>query len=216
MAQDYTDLITSAYRNKPLFVAIIQLLAGTAGQIADETDAIPFAFDLDVAVGAQLDVIGLWVGLSRKVSVPISDAYFTWDNPKLGWDHANWKGQYEPSQGIVFIDDNLYRIAIRAKIKGNYWDGTNEGLKQITDTISIGPGVYCAVIDNFDMTVSLYVTGFLTAAAAELVRRGVMQPKAGAVRIEGAYYSPEGPVFALDYETGILAGLDVGAFAKDL
>ena len=46
------------------------------------------AFDIDTAVGVQLDVVGEWVGRSRRVATPVTGIYFSWDTERVGWDRG--------------------------------------------------------------------------------------------------------------------------------
>ena len=58
----YTDLITSQHAVRPNYMATI---AALVQPIADEVTllkGIPAGFDLDAAVGEQLDFVGQWVG----------------------------------------------------------------------------------------------------------------------------------------------------------
>ena len=60
VVRDYTDLITSEYQQQPDFVALVAALTNSSIN-ADSFDSIYPSFDLDDAVGAQLDVVGQWV-----------------------------------------------------------------------------------------------------------------------------------------------------------
>lgn len=212
---DYTTLITSAHRDQPKFVATVRLLTEAASAIAAVGLSFCEAFDVDMAVGVQLDTVGKWVGISRNLIVPITGAFFTWGDADLGWGMANWKGPYEPSEGVVTLDDDTYRAVIKAKIGSNYWDGTVEGLQQIGSTAFADLGVQCFVIDNFDMTATVYILGQPTTALIELIRRGIAPPKTAGVRITGYILAsaPGAPFFALSVPTTpVTAGLDFGSF----
>lgn len=215
MAQDYTKLITSQHRDKPNFLAVVEATAGELGRLADASAGLTTAFDIDVAVGVQLDKIGQWVGISRVIRVPITGAFFSFDTADLGWDQANWKAPYEATEGITTLDDETYRAVLRAKVGANYWNGTAEQLDQIAQSSFSALGVTCYVIDNQDMSITIYILGTPTAAIIELIKRGVAPPKPAGVRVAGYILgSVSGaPFFALDAETGpLLAGLDFGSF----
>lgn len=217
MARDYTQLITSEHADKPRFVATVALTCGMLGQAADVAQSLTSAFSVDEAIGAQLDKVGLWVGISRNQQVPIPNAYFSWDTAGLGWNQANWKGPYEPTEGITVLDDETYRAVIKAKIGSNYWAGTNETLQVIAESAFAGLGVQCFVIDNFDMSVTVYILGAPTAVLLALIKRGVVPPKTAGVRVAGYILAsdPGAPFFALDvYTTSEVAGLDFGSFGN--
>lgn len=77
----YLSLLTSEHANQPQFRSVVQLLTNAVAANADVGLSLIDAFDLDQAQGAQLDAIGLWVGMLRNVQVPITGIYFAWDNP---------------------------------------------------------------------------------------------------------------------------------------
>lgn len=87
-------------------------------------------FSLDEAVGVQLDAVGKWVGRSRYVTTPLPNVYFSFDIVGLGFDQAVWKGPYDPIEGLTRLDDDTYRLLLRAKIAANYWDGTVPGARE--------------------------------------------------------------------------------------
>lgn len=219
MARDYTQLITSEHVDKPRFVATVALTTGMLGQAADAALSLTPAFSLDAAVGAQLDKVGLWVGISRNQNIPIPDAYFSWDTEGLGWDQANWKAPYDPVEGITTLDDATYRAVLKAKIGSNYWAGTNETLQVIAESAFADLGVQCFVVDNFDMSVTVYILGAPTAVLVALIKRGVVPPKTAGVRVAGYILAsePGAPFFALDaYTTSEVAGLDFGSFGDPI
>jgi hypothetical protein len=85
------------------------------------------AFDLDTAVGAQLDILGEWIGRTREVPRPYLDTYFRWDDAARGWDTGVWQQPYDPTEIRVISDDPLYRRMLFAKVGINTWDGTATG-----------------------------------------------------------------------------------------
>lgn len=129
MAQqsDYTGLITSEHASAPNFVAMVGSIAQAFVDVQNQLAAIPSAYDLDVAVGVQLDAVGLWVGVTRNVNTPLTGVYFSLDVAGLGFDQGVWQGPFDPSTGITSLDDDTYRLLIRARIAANHWDGTLEG-----------------------------------------------------------------------------------------
>lgn len=120
----YTGLITSEHADKPKFTAMVSAVAQC---FVDQQNAlgnfIP-SFDLDEAVGDQLDTLGAWVGIGRRVRTPLTGVYFSFDIAGVGFDQGVWQGPFDPSTGITVLDDDTYRLLIRAKIGANHWDGT--------------------------------------------------------------------------------------------
>ena len=57
MARKYIALITSAHNDKPRFVATVDLATNALAQGQDFLNTLPAEFDIDSAVGVQLDAI---------------------------------------------------------------------------------------------------------------------------------------------------------------
>jgi hypothetical protein len=128
---NYLSLVTSQHRGKPKFEAVVT--ANNAPLLASQNLALVISemFDVDNAVGAQLDIVGLWVGLSRSVAIPLTGVYFAWNTSGLGWGQGVWKNMFDPTTGLVNLPDSVYRNALKAKILENYWDGTIPGIYAI-------------------------------------------------------------------------------------
>lgn len=183
---DYAKLVTSEYQDKPLYMAVVQLLASWTCDLQAVLATVPGLFDLDTAVSTQLDQLGLWVGLTRTVFVP--------------------------SLGTVTLDDDDYRTLLRAKILANHWDGHNDTLQIILASLFPGTGITMFAVDNQDMSMDIFVTGgTLTPTQLALVKSGLLVPKPEGVRINGVVIIT-GPLFGLDFENTSIAGLDVGEF----
>jgi hypothetical protein len=148
MAQvsDYTGLITSEHADKPRFVATLAAIAQCFVDVQNAVIGIPFEFDLDDAIGVQLDAVGEWVGITRNVKTPITGVYFSLDTANLGFDQGVWQGPFDPTTGLSSLDDDTYRLLIRAKIGANNWDGTL--------------GTSAAILNGIFGAASIQVTGF--------------------------------------------------------
>lgn len=125
-ATDYTSLVTSEHQSAPKFMAMVAAVAQCFVDQINVVQSIPAAFDLDQAVGVQLDAVGLWAGITRQVKTPLN-VYFSLDTANLGFDQGSWQGPFDPSAGLVSLDDDTFRTLIRAKIAANHWDGTLAG-----------------------------------------------------------------------------------------
>lgn len=60
----YTELITNYHATKPKFLAHVDLMTRPLIDVAAATRGLISAFDIDSAVGVQLDILGLWIGRS--------------------------------------------------------------------------------------------------------------------------------------------------------
>jgi hypothetical protein len=109
---------------------------------------IPAAFDIDTAIGVQLDAVGAWVGRSRNVRVPIPGAFFSYDTDNLGWDQGLWKGPYDGEDGLSQLPDDMYRRLLYAKRAANAWDGTADGAEAVLRAFFVDPATHIFVSDD--------------------------------------------------------------------
>lgn len=223
----YTDLITNYHRGKPLFVEHLDLSTRSLTDTSVAIRGLVSAFDIDEAVGVQLDALGEWIGRSRIVSQPISGVYFSLDTAGLGWDQGVWQGPYDPDAGYTSLSDDTYRIILKAKIAINNWDGTNDSLPQILDTALEGSGLSMQIVDNQDMTIGVWVfpDTDISNVSLELItaiRQGYLTVKAAGV-YAGSITTPViitpsagNKFFGFDLENQYIAGFDDGAWEKNL
>jgi hypothetical protein len=125
--EDYVGRLTPFWRGKPKFTAEIIALVEPLVDLQALVGELPGDFDLDNAVGVQLDAVGIWVGRSRLIPVPIPNIWFAFDDPIRCFDAGVWRGPYDSESGITRLDDDTYRTFLRAKIAANNWDGTVSG-----------------------------------------------------------------------------------------
>lgn len=90
--------------------------------------SLPAAFDLDFAVGVQLDAVGLRIGRTRYIPTPVPNVLFSFDTDNLGWDQGYWQGPYDSAAGLSALADEDYRRLLYAKVIANAWDGTSTGM----------------------------------------------------------------------------------------
>ena len=89
----YTAKITSEHNQKPNFMGVVFNNTKPFASVQEFLGTYMQSFDLDTAIGAQLDVIGEWVGRTRYVGIPLSGVYFSWDDlPSIGWIPEFGKG----------------------------------------------------------------------------------------------------------------------------
>lgn len=156
---DYTGLITSEHAGKPKFAAMVAALAQCFVNQQAFLQGMPGQFDLDVAVGAQLDVLGLWIGLGRSIKVPVASTYFSWDTAGLGWGQGIWYRAGDPTDSTVLLDDFTFRVMLRAKIGANNWDGTCEDIVPILNAVFVPEGWTAVMADNQNMSMTITIAG---------------------------------------------------------
>lgn len=186
MARDYTSIITTEYSQgaSPNFHALVSALGAAFGANFDVlANATPMYFDLDIAVGEQLDEIGLWVGAGRRVAVPLA-IYFSLDIDNLGFDQGVWQGPFDPDTGLTILDDETFRIVLRAVIAFNNWDGTTKQYNENLAKAFVGTGTIVYAVDNQDMTMTLYQRGAsLSPLMKALLLTGALHIKPAGVGI---------------------------------
>ncbi|VVD29149.1 DUF2612 domain-containing protein [Paraburkholderia dioscoreae] len=216
MAQisDYTDLVTSEHADKPKFMATIEALTSCFVDLRNFQQSVPEAFDLDDAVGVQLDAVGLWVGIGRQVATPLTGVYFSLDVSGLGFDQGVWQGPFDPSTGLTTLDDETYRMLIRARIGANHWDGTAETsvaiLRSIFDTSS-----RVFIQDHDDMSISICIAGSPpNALSLALLKGGYIPLKPETVRVNTVVVTTltGAPLFGFDMDNDLVAGFETGAW----
>lgn len=215
---DYAGLVTNEHNQKPRFMGVVAAVAGTMVDQSNLLASMPGKFDLDSAVGDQLDAIGIWVGISRNVPAPLTDVYFSFDTEALGFDQGSWKGPFDPDNGLTRLDDATYRLVIRAKIGANNWDGTLGTSKAILDSI-FGGGTFVFIQDNQDMSMTIGVSGIIPSAAfLSLLKNGLIPLKPEGVRVNLIIVTTaEGsPLFGMDMQNDLVAGFDTGGWGTSL
>lgn len=211
----YTGLITSEHADKPCFVATVAASVQPLADLLDTLSGLPAAFDLDTAVGAQLDIVGQWVGRSRNVSTALTGVYFSFDTLGLGFDQGVIWGPGDPLTGLIALPDDIYRLVLKAKIAANQWDGTVPGAYTAWNTLFAPEGFQILIQDNGDMTMTLALVGAINNPTFQgLFSGGYLDLRPSGVRITGYLFpSADAPLFGLDVDNAAIAGFDVSAWA---
>ncbi|WP_301691695.1 DUF2612 domain-containing protein [Klebsiella pneumoniae] len=153
----YTDLITNYHAGKPKFVAHVDLSTRPLIDVSAATSGLVAAFDIDTAVGEQLDILGRWIGVDRTVAAPISGVFLEWDKERVGWDQGVWLGPYQSTDALTYLSDDVYRVVLKARIGINNWNGQNGTLPDILETALAGTGIKMIIVDNQDMSISVLI-----------------------------------------------------------
>ncbi|WFC66420.1 DUF2612 domain-containing protein [Achromobacter denitrificans] len=212
--EKYLDLITAFHRDKPKFSAMVGAVSKCFVDAQNLYAQMVAAYDLDAAVGVQLDAVGEWVGISRNVQTPLVGVYFSFDIAGLGFDEGVWQGPFDPDTGVTSLDDDTYRLLIRAKIAANHWDGTLEGSAAILNLIFGNTGTHVFIQDNGDMSIDIGVSGQRpTAIFLALLTGGYIPVKPEGVRVN-YYIVPDvaGPIFGFDVDNDYISGFDTGVW----
>lgn len=212
----YTDLITSEHFDKPKFMATVQGLCQPLADLYAQLELIPKLYDLDTAVGQQLDVVGQWVGVSRTLVTPLTGVYFSFDEAGVGFNQGIWLGPFDPVTGLTQLPDDMYRLLLYARIAANYWDGTPPGAYDVWATIFEPLGMEIAIIDHQDMSMDLVVLNKVPdAVTLALLTEGYLNLKPLGVRInEYVVPSVDGPLFGFNILNDNISGFNLGGWAE--
>jgi hypothetical protein len=180
--QQYIDLVTSEHADKPNFISWLTAHISIIDDLSSMLDVFSAAFDLDTATGSQLDILGEVIGVARTVP----------------WQPT---GSVSP-----VMDDDHFRLALKARIAINQWDGT---ITQIFDIwYNLLPNIYLVLHDNQDMTMSSLIIGMTDSLDQDLVAHGYIVPKPESVHVNTAF--PSTKVFALGLDNDVFGGLGEG------
>ena len=216
--EQYLALITSEHFDKTKFVETVGAGVDPLAQLQNVLFGLPADFDIDTAVGVQLDALGIWIGRSRRIDTPLVGVYFTWDDlASDGWDSGIWKGPFDPDSSLVDLPDDSYRVLLKAKIAANRWDGTIPGAYEVWATIFTNS--HLIIQDNQDMSMVVGIAGQpLSIVDQALLTNGYIPLKPEGVRIQYYAVAPAvGQLFAWDVDASpALAGWDAGQWATEL
>ena len=142
----YQNLLIIQYHDQPKAQATIDLLVGTAlasGILQD----IQEGFNIDTAVGAQLDILGKYVDLTRSFQGQNLTGYFTFTNysdpstppGKIGFTDYT-QGFTKVGQFLIYsdylsdtllLDDTDYRLLIKLRIFQNNLNHSHEAIDSV-------------------------------------------------------------------------------------
>lgn len=181
----YMELITSEYAEQPLFNAYVQAFLDQDLPIDQCMNKFSEIFNLDNAVGDQLDKLGSYVDLTREL--PVVDP----DIP-------------------ASLPDEYFREVIKARIRANFWNGTNEQLIELIDA-TFTDATY-EILDNQDMTLQvIMINPSATPTMIALLFNGYIIPKPAGVLT--TFTIMDRPLFGWDTDTGFVKGWDQGTWS---
>lgn len=161
----YANTLIAQYRNKARARETIGAVAQESwcdGLIQQEM----VCFDLDVAVGAQLDILGKIVGVARNIyGLDLEHEFFEatdYDDTIAGVDLQRYDDAIDGpeimlryrSDAIYALSDFEMRTLIKLKI---IFNTVNRSTKDITEAMFSIFGASVEIVDNMDMTMDINV-----------------------------------------------------------
>jgi hypothetical protein len=178
-ASYYQNLLVWQYKGCPQFNAWLAAVLSIANDISLCLQSMEAAFDLNYAIGNQLDILGQIIGVSRTVN-------------------------FQPSGGVSpVLDDTTYRILLLATLANNTWDGTIGSLYPIWQTLF--PGGKITIVDNQDMSATILIGGSFSSIMKDLITHDYIVPRPQAVEYTYSFAIP--PFFGFDREDAFIGGL---------
>ena len=180
--ETYVNMITSEHRDKPKFQALVRLLLTPIVNLQILNHEMMTMLNLDTSHGDQLDKIGAILGLPRQVN-------------------------FQPTDGSSSIlNDDYYRLILKAKVAKNQWDGTKKGLYDLWKVLF--PENPILIVDRQNMTATVAVVGLVDQLSRDLIVHGYIVPKPVGVLYEYGFTTD--PIYSQDLDTDWLKGFDEG------
>lgn len=168
------------------------------------------------AVGAQLDILGQHINLSRFIPVPIPDPWFRWGDPVRGWGAGLWKQPFDPGTTLARLDDETYRRILKARIAANHWDGTIAQAREILRAYFFDATFNLIVEDRQTMAVIFAISGHIPSALDLEIFDGEYLPlrAAGVTTYHLVTTVDEAPIFGWGINNSAIGGWGSGAWGN--
>jgi len=156
---DYINLITPQHRMQPKYIAWLTASLTMFRGAQTTLTGIPTAYDIDLSIGAQLNALGVILGVSRTLD-------------------------FQPSNSVSpVLDDTYYRLVLKAKVMTNQWDGTREQYDKMLETVLSGYPI--VIVDNCNMSIGLaYILTTTDTLISDLLLNGYLFPVPSGVAVE--------------------------------
>lgn len=207
IVDQYTLMLIKQYWEKPKARAEIQLKMRAWQKIVDLLRAFEVEYDLDHARGKQLDILGKIAGIPRIVPMVLPRIAFGFDNNPNSRGFADrfnalregapFARRFEPQYTSMQLTDNQYRRLIRAKVSLNVTSAyiASDERISIQDVINQAFAGRAYVVDNQDMSLTLYVSPSVSLDKLRLIRRLNLLPKPQGVRYSFVILAEPGVTF---------------------
>jgi hypothetical protein len=186
MMQNVPDRIYAQYRDKPKAVAWYAITRTLAAKICDAAQKVRKSYDIDSAVGEQLNTIGriVVVGRDFKINTELFPGFFDLTDGSECGDDDGAQFSALTIEDDSQLSDDLYRLVIKAKIVKNNSDATIEGILAGMNFLLPNAEVL-RVVDGEDMTFSIEFYGQISNIERYALLNAGLIPKPQGVRFNG-------------------------------
>lgn len=206
----YADLLIKQYWEQPNARAEIVAQASSWENIYTLVNSFYDAFDVDLATGDRLDIIGAIVGIDRTIPYVIAKIAFGFDgNPDArGFDSkfavianvAPFLSKFEPSRTALELNDADYRFFIKARIAANIGAAfmVSDSRTSMQDVVNTAFSGQAYVVDRYDMSLALYVSPSFDSERLLAIKNIGLLPKPQGVRYATIVLADPGETFGFD------------------
>ena len=188
----YTNLLIIQYHNKPKARATIEAMI-SEGMIYDLAILVRDGFNLETAVGAQLDIIGKYVGVNRVVTgTAFTRSYYGYAEygavspfafqPMMVYGavapDVQFRNYKESSQSLYALTDEEMRAMIKLAILRN---NSNASVKDIDELLDALFGAEVYFMDHMNMTIVSYMIGSKDTRIFQIAKSSGLLPNPAGV-----------------------------------
>lgn len=210
------EYVPSQYREKDKFITFCKIFLIGLILIGDRIDSLANKYNIDEAVGKQLDDLGAWFGVSRTISIPIPNPFFEWGNQNYlkGWGYAPWKQPQDTIEGLTTLPDEAFRAFIKSRIALNKWDGSMDQLNELLGDLIVGNKLI--IKDNCDMSMDyLFFGNFINPVMRAIIKNNYILVKPAGVYVNTVKYV-ENKAFAWGINNNYFGGWGDGQWAQPI
>lgn len=189
LSEEYVNLLITQYYDSPRAEAEITAKVERWEALFNSIREVSYLFDIDEAYGDILDKIGIIEGISRVVPLVIPRVAFGFDgnensrgfgDPSIsGESSAPFQDALSPAYNDKTLQDNEYRALIKVKAalnNGSAFMVSDEFISMQEVIVQAFSGE-AFVVDNKDMTLTLYISTNLEQDVLNLVKALDLLPK---------------------------------------
>lgn len=179
--------IYAQYRTKPKAVAWYKIVRSLATQLDSAANAVRVMYEIDTAVGEQLNILGRIVVIDRNYISPV-----TMTPPQFA-AAENSPGEFGDMSAMLSelsidsdtqLTDDLYRLIIKSKIIKNNSDATIESILFGMNFLLPNAEVL-RITDGEDMSFSVEFYGNITEVERYALLNSTLVPRPQGVRFGG-------------------------------